>query len=411
MSGGVGSFFTFLVLFLFTALCGSAISRCLAYSLPTADMGTSLGPALLMLFILTTGQSPRYQDIPVWLRWLSWLSPTAYAYEGVLVRELQDRTVYTEFGEEVSGQVWGEAALGIPRIPYDQAPDALSTEDGLVAFDLYMLIVLWIVYEIIGFILLNLSRSWYGPSTKRYQVVSGMSLAAPPPDWVTGEKNEMKKICSTTLEETLSDVGSLIPRAPKIHLTVCNLVYEVDVPIVEEKEPAEKETPADMEKQETAIVHSEEQMDIFALDEEGPLLTAREYGQAGRGRASEWILQKRLGKGAVNTSLSIHSRPSSRISLQQDVMALGPAAPGRLRLLSGISASFEPGTMTALMGSSGAGKTTLLDALAGYKTSGHLTGSILLNGHPKTDANWRAIAGYCEQGELWIRPLVRFNVW
>ena len=38
---------------------------------------------------------------------------------------------------------------------------------------------------------------------------------------------------------------------------------------------------------------------------------------------------------------------------------LEPLAPGRLRLLSGITATFSPGTMTALMGSSGAGKTTL----------------------------------------------------
>ena len=36
-----------------------------------------------------------------------------------------------------------------------------------------------------------------------------------------------------------------------------------------------------------------------------------------------------------------------------------------LELLHGISAFAEPGTTTALMGSSGAGKTTLLDVLAG----------------------------------------------
>ena len=40
----------------------------------------------------------------------------------------------------------------------------------------------------------------------------------------------------------------------------------------------------------------------------------------------------------------------------------------RLELLKGVSASFRPGVLTALMGVSGAGKTTLMDVLAGRKT-------------------------------------------
>ena len=52
------------------------------------------------------------------------------------------------------------------------------------------------------------------------------------------------------------------------------------------------------------------------------------------------------------------------------------------------------------MGESGAGKTTLLDAIAGYKTGGHLFGDIQVNGLPKNDGIWRSIAGYCEQTDL-----------
>ncbi len=39
-------------------------------------------------------------------------------------------------------------------------------------------------------------------------------------------------------------------------------------------------------------------------------------------------------------------------------------------LLKGVNGFFEPGTVTALMGSSGAGKTTLLDVLSGRKNTG-----------------------------------------
>eukprot|EP00960_Hanusia_phi_P007835 224108-Hanusia_phi.AAC.1 len=46
-------------------------------------------------------------------------------------------------------------------------------------------------------------------------------------------------------------------------------------------------------------------------------------------------------------------------------------------LINNIYAHFEPGTITALMGSSGAGKTTLMDVIAGRKTSGKIEGEIL----------------------------------
>ncbi|CAN1152858.1 ABC transporter G family member 42, partial [Linum perenne] len=43
----------------------------------------------------------------------------------------------------------------------------------------------------------------------------------------------------------------------------------------------------------------------------------------------------------------------------------------RLQLLRGVTSSFRPGILTALMGVSGAGKTTLMDVLAGRKTGGY----------------------------------------
>jgi len=45
-------------------------------------------------------------------------------------------------------------------------------------------------------------------------------------------------------------------------------------------------------------------------------------------------------------------------------------------------------------------KSTLLDVLAGYKTGGHISGEISINGKPKTDTAWKSIAGYCEQVDL-----------
>jgi ABC-type multidrug transport system ATPase subunit len=68
-----------------------------------------------------------------------------------------------------------------------------------------------------------------------------------------------------------------------------------------------------------------------------------------------------------------------------------------LDLLKGVSGYFEPGTLTALMGSSGAGKTTLLDVLSGRKNTGIVKGGMFVNGRPKEEHSFRKNMGYVEQ--------------
>jgi ABC-type multidrug transport system ATPase subunit len=68
-----------------------------------------------------------------------------------------------------------------------------------------------------------------------------------------------------------------------------------------------------------------------------------------------------------------------------------------LDLLRGVDGCFEPGTVTALMGSSGAGKTTLLDVLAGRKNTGTVTGLLSVNGAPKDEKAFRKVMAYVEQ--------------
>lgn len=72
----------------------------------------------------------------------------------------------------------------------------------------------------------------------------------------------------------------------------------------------------------------------------------------------------------------------------------------KLQLLHGISGSFKPGVLTALMGVSGAGKTTLLDVLAGRKTSGTIEGEIRIGGYPKVQETFARVSGYCEQTDI-----------
>ncbi|KAG6492651.1 ABC transporter G family member 44-like [Zingiber officinale] len=72
----------------------------------------------------------------------------------------------------------------------------------------------------------------------------------------------------------------------------------------------------------------------------------------------------------------------------------------RLLLLKGVSGTFRPGVLTALMGVSGAGKTTLMDVLAGRKTGGYIEGDIFVAGYPKKQDSFARVSGYCEQNDI-----------
>ncbi|MCO5589337.1 hypothetical protein L7F22_043303 [Adiantum nelumboides] len=71
-----------------------------------------------------------------------------------------------------------------------------------------------------------------------------------------------------------------------------------------------------------------------------------------------------------------------------------------LQLLRGVTGSFRPGVLTALMGVSGAGKTTLMDVLAGRKTGGYIEGDIRISGYPKVQTTFARVSGYCEQTDI-----------
>ncbi|GJN12779.1 hypothetical protein PR202_ga31089 [Eleusine coracana subsp. coracana] len=87
------------------------------------------------------------------------------------------------------------------------------------------------------------------------------------------------------------------------------------------------------------------------------------------------------------------------VDMPQEMKARG-VGDERLELLKGVSGSFRPGVLTALMGVSGAGKTTLMDVLAGRKTAGYIDGDINISGYPKKQETFARVSGYCEQNDI-----------
>ncbi|KAL6645161.1 hypothetical protein ACP70R_016769 [Stipagrostis hirtigluma subsp. patula] len=103
------------------------------------------------------------------------------------------------------------------------------------------------------------------------------------------------------------------------------------------------------------------------------------------------------------------------VDMPQEMKAQG-VAQDRLELLKGVSGSFRPGVLTALMGVSGAGKTTLMDVLAGRKTGGYIEGNINISGYQKKQATFERVSGYCEQNDihspnLTVSESLLFSAW
>ena len=151
-------------------------------------------------------------------------------------------------------------------------------------------------------------------------------------------KKKQAKSNATSLDISSNVETTNVPSAPSVHLVAKDIVYEVDVDIPDEEEKEEDD------ERESLTVES-----VSDEDEDDTPITAREYGQTGNGALAEFVLSRQ----GLKTSYMESSRVSTTSLLQTD---LDPPDPGRLRLLSGITASFEPGTLNALMGESGAGK-------------------------------------------------------
>jgi hypothetical protein len=153
-----------------------------------------------------------------------------------------------------------------------------------------------------------------------------------------------------------------IPLSPPAHLTARDIIYEVDVATIEEEATAP-------EKAQGEPSENGNSQELFYDQSPGMPVTARQYGQVGNSARQEWMIKRRLGEDALGRSVNSSCGSSIRTELI-------PPGPGRLRLLSGITASFEPGTLTALMGSSGecgAGCSSSFHISAGLCSSLHLS--------------------------------------
>ncbi|KAM0925307.1 hypothetical protein ACQ4PT_004280 [Festuca glaucescens] len=163
---------------------------------------------------------------------------------------------------------------------------------------------------------------------------------------------------------------------------------------------------------------SEETMKIKQANLTGEVLEASSRGQVKNNIIASTDTADWSNEESTSNNATVNSSPGKKgmvlpfvplsitfedikysVDMPQEIKAQG-VAESRLELLKGISGSFRPGVLTALMGVSGAGKTTLMDVLAGRKTSGYIEGNITISGYPKKHETFARVSGYCEQNDI-----------
>ncbi|EEC70582.1 hypothetical protein OsI_01785 [Oryza sativa Indica Group] len=142
----------------------------------------------------------------------------------------------------------------------------------------------------------------------------------------------------------------------------------------------------------------------------GEILDSCEEKKSRKKEQSQSVNQKHWNNTAESSQIRQGILPFAQLSLSfndikysvdmPEAMTAQGVTEERLLLLKGVSGSFRPGVLTALMGVSGAGKTTLMDVLAGRKTGGYIEGDITISGYPKKQETFARISGYCEQNDI-----------
>ena len=119
------------------------------------------------MFGTVAGYMPSYGAIHPILRWLSWLTPVSYAFEGLMINQFQNLpfddsllalgngTVETV---KTGGNIW-LSAYDLPRIDF-------ATEGCIKIFNICMLFVFAIFYDFIGQMLTERNRSWFFNQTR-----------------------------------------------------------------------------------------------------------------------------------------------------------------------------------------------------------------------------------------------------
>lgn len=168
MTSGANHFFYFLGCLIGLECVGQSYARLLSALVRKQVTASALSSISILICGTVGGFMPSYSQIPWVLRWLSWVTPVSYAFEGMMINQFGG-------GQSVSGVAFsdensvtsdggfdGRGWLSVYELPRAK----WGTLNEIKIFDLFMLLVFALVYDFIGFYYVEHTKGW---SSRRVQ--------------------------------------------------------------------------------------------------------------------------------------------------------------------------------------------------------------------------------------------------
>lgn len=173
MNIGANHFFFFMGTLIALECVGQALGRLLCALLRKQVSANAMSSVLILMFGTVAGFMPQYSSITWVLRWLSWVTPVSYAFEAVMINEFYDRaldpiTLGGDGGDgstrlqPIPGTFWLDN-FALPRTKW-------ASYNGIKIFDIFMLFLFAIIYDLIGMYYIEHTREWYYNQIRRPQV-------------------------------------------------------------------------------------------------------------------------------------------------------------------------------------------------------------------------------------------------
>ena len=301
MNPGANHFFLFLGTLIGLECVGQAFARVLC-ALSRTQVSANVASSLcILLFATVGGFMPAYNQITWALRWLSWITPVAYAFEAMMINNFDGTTFFGLVivdgnGTSTVGNVDGTNYLNSQSLPRAQWT---TNNSGIKIFDCVMLFVFAFILDMIGLHFQERTRQWYFNQIRR-------PLATVARSTVKEDENSKTKDVSATNDEDPEAQIKNEEQGSVASLAIRNLCYSVNIG---KKNKCWKPRRATIQS-------------TF-----GPLLAL----MAGKKPASEEAIKEEQEEEEEEEGAD------------------------ELMLLNNVTARFKRGRMTALMGQSGAG--------------------------------------------------------
>lgn len=169
MRNGASEFFYFLGMLIALECAGQSLGRLLCAVCRKQVTANSLSSVIILVFGTVGGFMPPYKMITPVLRWLSWVTPVSYAFEGLMLNEFFDLKFEPLMGAsgnivipiELGGHQWLKA-YNLPRSNF-------ASITSIKVFDIGMVFLFAVLYDILGFHFIEKTRSWYHHQIRRPQ--------------------------------------------------------------------------------------------------------------------------------------------------------------------------------------------------------------------------------------------------